>query len=292
MHWIRRLHLYSGLFMLPWVLLYGITAFLFNHPAAFPDQQQVSFGSAEIQGTPLPRLPRADELAQKVVTALEAKASASNQAGTPYRLMEPGDAAYHGDFIFARANDDGQQHTVRVDVTNGTGRIFTRGTRPVEKTPFPSGGLKVEGSPSNLVQDALPTVLQRMGLPGSDVTVISSPDLTFLMEADGKRWRVTYDTLTGEITGRSAEDAIDDLTTRTFLLRLHLAHGFPASVDARWYWAAAVDAMFVSMVFWGLSGILMFWQIKAVRFWGAVVLLASSVTATILFFGMHATFTR
>src|SRR5262245_21617562 len=39
MHWVRRLHLFSGLIMLPWVLLYGVTAFLFNHPGAFPDRQ-------------------------------------------------------------------------------------------------------------------------------------------------------------------------------------------------------------------------------------------------------------
>ena len=28
---VRRLHLYAGLFMLPWVFLYGITGAMFNH---------------------------------------------------------------------------------------------------------------------------------------------------------------------------------------------------------------------------------------------------------------------
>lgn len=62
-----------------------------------------------------------------------------------------------------------------------------------------------------------------------------------------------------------AEETTDTLTTRTLLLRLHLAYGFPASVNARWFWAIVVDAMFLAMVFWGLSGVVMFWQIKAVR---------------------------
>jgi hypothetical protein len=31
MRWIRRIHVYLGLFLLPFVLLYGVTGFLFNH---------------------------------------------------------------------------------------------------------------------------------------------------------------------------------------------------------------------------------------------------------------------
>ena len=37
MRLVRRVHLYSGLFLVPLVLLYGVTAFLFNHPAAFSE---------------------------------------------------------------------------------------------------------------------------------------------------------------------------------------------------------------------------------------------------------------
>jgi hypothetical protein len=293
MHWIRRLHLYSGLFMFPWVLLYGITAFLFNHPGAFPDQRQISFGNAEIQGTPLKEIPKPEELAEKVVMALERKAGRSQLTGRSFRLVEPGRATYSREFVFARATTDGQQHTIRVSVSDGCGRIATRGvSEPTEKAPFAQHGLKVDGTPSDLVQDSLPTLLERTGLPAGDVTVTSSPELTFLMEEEGKRWKVTYNTLTGEITGRGAEEAPDSLTTRTFLLRLHLAHGFPGSVNARWFWAVAVDAMFISMVFWGLSGVFMFWQIKAVRRWGIAVLLVSAASAAALVFGMHGELAR
>ena len=40
MRWIRTLHLYSGLFMLPWVFLYGFTALLFNHSTWFSETSQ------------------------------------------------------------------------------------------------------------------------------------------------------------------------------------------------------------------------------------------------------------
>ena len=36
MRWIRRIHLYAGLLMFPWVLLYGFTALLFNHSTLLP----------------------------------------------------------------------------------------------------------------------------------------------------------------------------------------------------------------------------------------------------------------
>jgi hypothetical protein len=290
MHGVRRLHLYSGLFTLPWVLLYGVTAFLFNHPGAFPDQPHVAFGKAEIEGTPLQSLPEPRELARRVVAALEAQAGRPAGAG-PYRLVEPGRAAYSDEFVFARVDAGGQEHSVRVDVADGTGRIVTRDAGPpAGPAPFARPVPAVSGSPAGLVRDSVPTVLERRGLPAGQVTVTSSPELTFLMGAEGRRWQVTYDTLGGGVTGRPADEAAGGLTTRTFLVRLHLAHGFPASAGARWGWAVAVDAMFVAMVFWWLSGVLMFWQVKAVRGWGALVLLASALVATALAVGMYAEF--
>ena len=41
------------------------------------------------------------------------------------------------------------------------------------------------------------------------------------------------------------------------------------------------------MVFWGVSGLFMWWQIKATRRWGFLVLLLSAAAATALGFGVH-----
>ncbi len=45
--------------------------------------------------------------------------------------------------------------------------------------------------------------------------------------------------------------------------------------------------MFVSMVGWGTTGLLMWWQMKNVRKVGLIVLVASAVVATALTIGMH-----
>jgi hypothetical protein len=77
------------------------------------------------------------------------------------------------------------------------------------------------------------------------------------------------------------------MSTRRFLTRLHLAHGYPGEQNARWFWAVVVDAMAFVMVFWGVSGIFMWWQIKATRKFGFLVLVLSVAAATALGLGMH-----
>ena len=79
----------------------------------------------------------------------------------------------------------------------------------------------------------------------------------------------------------------NEVTWRRYLLRLHTAHGYPVQRNTRWYWAIAVDAMFATMTFWGLSGVLMWWQIKRTRLIGAACLILSAVVATWLAIGMH-----
>ena len=97
MHLVRRVHLYFGLFLFPWAVLYGVTAFLFNHPAVFPDQPVATFSREDTVGTPLESLPSPNEQANAIVAALNEK----QKPEPPYRLGS-GDARYATrDFIFA-----------------------------------------------------------------------------------------------------------------------------------------------------------------------------------------------
>jgi hypothetical protein len=95
----------------------------------------------------------------------------------------------------------------------------------------------------------------------------------------------------GGVSALPAGQASDALTTRRFLLEMHLAHGYPGSPGVRWAWAVFVDAMAFTMVFWALSGLLMWWQIKAGRTVGAVFLATSLVIAALMAVGMYQVFT-
>ncbi len=80
---VRRAHLYAGLFMTPWVFLYGITATLFNHPLELlsdVEQTQRSIALADLAGTPLATFPTPQALASQVVNAINANANTADGA--------------------------------------------------------------------------------------------------------------------------------------------------------------------------------------------------------------------
>jgi hypothetical protein len=318
MMWVRRGHLYFGLFLFPWAVLYGVTAFLFNHPTAFSEQPTTSFGKEALAGTPLESPPSPDAVAEQVV----AKLNETQKPEVPYTLGGP--ARFGGrEFAVASVKADGQTVSVFLDLKAGGGTVRstpTRERKEPEKAPFAVGssgppvgrggrgpggppgggrgglprgeGVRLDDPLGERVKASVPTVLDRTGFPAGEVTVTSVPDVVFPVEAGGRTWTATYSPLTGGVSGTPADAKPEtELGWRRFLLRLHTAHGYPGEANGRWFWALVVDAMAFTMCFWGLSGLVMWWQIKATRKAGAVVLALSAVAATSLGFAMHAAMT-
>lgn len=305
-HLLRRGHLYCGLFLLPWVLLYGVTAFLFNHPTAFADQPTAEFGREALHGTPMELPPSPAEVAAAVVAGLNAKAD-----GRVYALTQPEKARYVREAAFATVKGDGFEANVLVYANGSGGTVRRRAVAPpkVEETaPFvtakggrPKGdrpapkadaaradGLNLPEPLYERVKAAVPAVLNRIGFPAGEVTVTSVPDVQFVVSDGAREWRTTYNPLTGALTGKPNEAADPSpLSARSFLLRLHTAHGYPGEVNGRWVWAVIVDVMAFVMVFWAVSGLLMWWQIKATRRWGLVALVLSAGVAVWLGVGMY-----
>lgn len=325
MHAVRRAHLYFGLFLLPWAILYGATGFLFNHPEAFADSPTTPFGRSELAGTPMENPPAPAEVAEQIVAALRARANPP----VDYQLVEPERARYTREFAFATIKAGDTEVSLLFDATGGGGTVRSRtvpmaAPAPVEKPPFAvGGGLKTGGPPRGgrgekgggaprpspastqteslaldaplheRVKAAVPVVLERTGFPTGAVTVTSVPDLSFRMTDGSKVWAVAYNAMTGSVGGTPADAAppAEELSTRRFLTRLHTAHGYPSSQNSRWWWAVVVDAMAFVMVFWGVSGVFMWLQIKATRKFGFVVLVLSIAAAVALGVGMHDTLT-
>lgn len=288
MRWVRRAHLYTGLFMTPWVFLYGISGMLFNHPDRFTDVAVTPFAPDAIQGGTFGTAIHADHIAARVVAALNASQPTS---ADPYHLVRPAEAAYSRD-LFALGVGAERNYSIRVDLEHDRGSV-----RPAEppntrvKRVGPIGGVKLDPPPFQPVADQMPAVMGRLGLPVKSVSVRTPPELTFLVEQKGQTSRINYNPTTGITTARS-EDSAAPLSWRRFMILLHVAHEFPSRVNARWFWAIAVDLMFVSMVGWGFTGLLMWWQMKNVRTVGIVVLVASAITATAMAVGMHQILTQ
>lgn len=321
MHLVRRGHLYLGLFLLPWAILYGITGFLFNHPTAFSDRNTASFGAASLVGSAFLPGPTPASIAEQVVAGLNTRSGSL----TTYSLVDPESVKYGPrSLAFATATlEDGRKVSLLFDVVYGSGTVReqpnTPPPAPAKPAPFAiqsgrggstgtgRGGrnantnapaanpLTVPNPLHERVQAAIPAALAATGFPAAIESVVTSvPDLIFtLQDAEGQVWRVNYNAMKGTVSGTVAEQkpASESLSVRRFLLRLHTAHGYPAEGGSKWWWAVIVDAMAFVMVFWGASGLLMWWQIKATRRIGIPILISSAVTATVLTMGMYALLT-
>jgi hypothetical protein len=135
---LRRSHLYAGLFMLPWTMVYAVSAVLFNHPQLYSDRIEATFGKEGVAGTPMESPPGPAELANQVIAALrERKPTAS------YALIQPETARYAPDSAVATVRADGRNITLLVNLTGQGGYIRSQPIPPPrsaeEKAPFAFG---------------------------------------------------------------------------------------------------------------------------------------------------------
>lgn len=310
---LRRGHLYFGLFLFPWAILYGVTGFLFNHPSVMADAPPVGYDAASFAGTPLATPPIPAELAAAVVDALNSRAP----AGSTYALVDPEAATWNRDFAFATVKTADGQTSILYDMFAEAGNVrpaVAKVEKVAAEAPFALGQVSADkpakpakkGTDSKAhshsddrlslaspmherFKDSIPAILAHHNLASGEVTVTSVPDLRFRMkDRDDKVWTVTYAAMTGSVSGTPAGDApTETISTRRFLTRMHLAHGYPSSGGPRWWWAVIVDLMAGIMVFWALTGLVMWWAIGATRRTGFAVLVLSGIAAGLLATGMH-----
>jgi hypothetical protein len=313
MMFCRRAHLYLGLLLFPWAILYGVTGFLFNHPTAFSDQQATNFGREATAGTALDYLISPERIADDLI----AKLNDVQKPATPYELAGP--AKFNREFAFAQVKAEAGNVSLLFDPKAGTGTIrrqpvrekvekveppkapfaTNREARPAREprqrggaAPAPrpaSDGIMLADPLQDRLKAAIPTILERSGFPAEgEVTVTSVPEVVVPIRADGRIWTATYNPMTGSVSGKAADTKPEsELGWRRFLLRLHTAHGYPGETNSRWAWAVIVDVMAFVMCFWGLSGLIMWWQLKQQRTLGYVLLTLSAIAATALGMGMH-----
>lgn len=277
---VRRVHLYSGLFLVPWVLLYGVTAFLFNHPRAFADAPVV-----ELDDAGAARLPAAATLSAAVLEALEAAA--------PGRAVVAAGEPRYEHAVAWRVEAEGAEHLVIVDPV-GDGAVVRSSQRRAEEPASPFEVSRVEAGPSafGAATAAVGSLVTAAGLPTGQVRPRNVPDLLLDVTVDGAPHRVAYDLRTGAVSLTPTSGGGRDVSVRGFLTRLHKAHAYPSQVDARWLWAVIVDVMAAAMVVWALTGVVMWAQMRALRRAGALAIAGGLVTAIALAVGMFLTLTR
>ena len=320
--YFRRIHLFSGLFMFPWVMLYGFTALLFNHPTYMTDSkteiEHFSLTETELQSLS----PLASEMASAAVAAATEQLNAS-KVDQIIQLPESSAAMFSRQFIGTVENEE-MNSSVRLNFDNGIGYLRNRqketASQIVKDKDSRKEGARLEDEldltlpkdPVAAFRKSVTRILQEHKLDPNALSLRSVPNLEFDAMVDGelKRLRLSQRRSSRGSSRQAgvANPASDEegdlessyeskltivglspraLSPRSFLLRLHMAHGYGVQANARWFWAIAVDLMFASMCFWGISGIVMWWQIKRTRKIGLALLIVSAVVATYLAIGMH-----
>lgn len=279
---LRRVHLYAGLFLLPWVFLYGITGAMFNHQGLLPEVTIAEVNSKLIADTTLKQFPTGKDLAMQVVDAIQ-KASPDTEIAL--------DASHQPEFandVIVQITDKGIKHAVHIDPVEKSAWVATFPEKQEKLEPLLSDvrNVKLYPNPYESARSAVPEILRNAGI---DASAAPKPmgwsKLNFLATVDGEPARVTYVLRDGHVDITKHEGKTG-MSLRGFFLRLHTSHGQTPHWNGRMIWSIFVDIMAIAMVTWGLTGLVMWWQIKRTRMIGAAVIGLSVTTAGIMYFSM------
>ncbi len=282
--WIRRTHMYLGIVLVPWVVLYGVTAVLFNHSHWFTGTERYEVQTSSLNAHAAGLRVDAGESGQRAVDLLGR--TFGDRGPSPLSLTAA--PTVHGSYRVDAMTEDGARR-VRV-VVDGLGRGATISARPhrdeadergpswaqqwdpeqVEELGFPT---------EDEVADAARGLALEQGLSIQNIQVRRWPREALEIRDREDRWKaeVAFDgTLEVEPLADSGP------TLRRQLLALHLQHGDPGFLGSRQLWALVVDAMGISMVLWALSGLVMWWSIRKTRRWGTVALLVGLSSMAVL----------
>jgi hypothetical protein len=119
------------------------------------------------------------------------------------------------------------------------------------------------GTPPRVVAEQ---ILSDLHLEGTFTVAPVTPDgrLTITRQDIVAPRRITFDALGKQLTIERAE--IDPVG---FLYRFHRRRGYQPPFAADRAMAFSVDLVIGAMVFWALSGLWMWWEMRATRMWGA-----------------------
>ena len=270
---IRRLHLYFGLALVPFVLLYGVTAILFNHQTWFSSSTITATSPELLQGL---KIPSAGSIADEVIEEMSA------DMDVPVEHVAGTAPEFSGSFIVDFRDDDARRrYRIAPDSMASTLQETPTTPTPESPSPFPS-------SIEPRLTATMDELVERLEAEheGTDGTLRSTPDVEFRVMADEKDWTVTYDPKSGELSERLTSEPTRPFNLRSFLLRLHVSHGYPSEAGTRTLWAIIVDITAGLMIFWALSGVVMWWQIRPTRRSGFLTMIIGLGLAGLLGYGM------
>lgn len=289
---VRRTHLYAGLFLAPWVAMYGFSGLIFNHWNWFApgggDAAPKPIGWT-VDGTALPPWPEPEALARKVVAAMNT--AAKDKAGeAEYRLSAEGVPKLQGGVSLQGQDEAGDSVSLSFDRQERKGTTLHSPPEPPEEQ------VQLGTNDVALLNATKAALLAAAGRADPKLSATKwmgdgeFPRLSFTVEHGKDRRVANYDLHTG-LVRLSPEPG--PMRVPNFMTSLHLSHGYPdrKSEIMRAVRAVFVDAMALLMCFWAVSGVIMWLQLKQLRHSGLMVAIASLLTTVVIWSAMYRLFT-
>ncbi len=273
MRFVRRLHMYLGLLLFPWVLFFGISGLLFNHPNIGRSMERRGLPAEELeQRTGFAGWDPA-QVAEAITAELNQSLRQGEQHASKYSLDASVDPSFYGFTMFASKAEDGGRYMLILDLEKGRAGIGKRPPEPSHTAPL--DGLTLPENPYSLgalsqnFQGLLSDLGEKAQAPLKPHPK-THPELRFVVkDVQGKRWNVSYDLATRSVASRAA-DAGSGVPFVEILERLHTQHHFPTYPDMTLFWAIFADLTGLTLALWALTGLVMWWQMKPSRVVGAV----------------------
>lgn len=280
---VRRVHMYLGLLLFPWILMFGTSGMLFNHPEIGRDIGTRELSVAEMSAFTGFEPWDPDAVAQQVVAQLN--------VGSParYALDTGARSSFSGWPLLAAPASDGGKHVLILSLSDGSATFSTHAAGPTPAAPaFAGTTIELPGYRMAAVQEQVKELLPKLGIdaPGAlRAHPKINPQLRFRMrDADSRSWNVTYNLSTGGLDGR-LDGGPGQLRLVELLDMLHKTHHFPVHGGVTWLWALFADITGITLSVWALSGLIMWWQMKPTRVIGALAVAGAVAVAALVMVG-------
>jgi hypothetical protein len=264
---VRRVHMYAGLVLLPWIFFFGLSGIFFNHPNIGADVRAQRVSHNELRERKLaPWEPK--QAAEAVVSAL------SERSGQSYRL--DGSLPELSGFTLLGAPAPQGRYMLLLDMERLGGVVVTRMPKPrAAHSSFPETQLTLPQLSTLHIENAVQGLIGQHGLPVLEELKAHpkiAPELRFqARDAQDVLWNLCFDTRTQVVSGRRA-DAFPNLGLAQILAAMHTTHHFPLRVGPLWFWALFEDLLGLTMMIWAVTGLVMWWQMKRTRLIGVLAL--------------------
>jgi hypothetical protein len=281
---LRRVHLYLGLLLWPFLLLFGLTGLSFNHPTVGRGLDVKKLSAAEVAAASNFEPWDAEQVASEVVARL-------NSGGTKYRLSQQPGARFAGFPLFVAPTERGKQ-VLMVSLSDGSATITERPDPPAA-TPTPFADAELELPARNLqalARDLTPLLAARHVDTVGALTPHPKvhPQLAFrLLDPSGREWNALYDFATGKISGKPTSQRRSGSLVE-LLETIHTQHHYPPHPSATRWWALCADLTAFTLIVWSLTGLVMWWQLRRLRLAGAVIIALAVTTSAAVMLGTSA----